>query len=485
MLLQDRLPNNEFTTRSYDDGRVIESQVPENREQYHYSVRLGTDWTIDPASTLSVSGIYDFERHVDVAQVPFILTSTGERERFWFWREEEDTGFANVTLDFQRQLGTPGHELSLNAQYTRGWEDEAYFLNERSRVRDGSDMTHLIAAENTLPVSLDYTRPIRSGRLELGAKLQRRWIPVTYAVERGQQSVIYEGLGNASEWNEDTYAGYVNLVHAKPSYSLEAGLRVEQTEVQYTLPRDNAYYAGSDAYDYFELFPNAKVTYRLSTRNRLIGVYNRRIDRPGEPELRIFPKYDDPELLKVGNPYLRPQFTDAYEIGFGRSWTGGSLTTAVYHRDTKDVFSRVFAIDDSNPSYDIVNRLYENAGNSRQTGLQVVFEQQVLTPWRASGNVNLFRNSIDAFETTLFFPTPRPFSLDASREGAWDLTLNNRVQLPAKWSWMADRADLIFTFSDIFNDFSVEREVAGEGFTALYQNFLETQVATVAWRFRF
>ena len=66
-----------------------------------------------------MSGIYDFETHTDRAQVPFILTSTGQRERFWFWREKEDTGFANVTFNFKRLFATPGHELNLNAQYAR------------------------------------------------------------------------------------------------------------------------------------------------------------------------------------------------------------------------------------------------------------------------------------------------------------------------------------------------------------------------------
>lgn len=516
VLFQDDLPNNEFTTRVYDDGRVVESQVPENREQYHYTIRLGSDVRIDAANSITFSGVYDFERHVDVAQVPFILAPTGERERFWFWREEEDTGFTNINADFQRRFSAPGHGLRLNVQYTRGLEDEAYFLNEVSRVRVGTDMTHLVAAENTLPVSLDYTRPLRTGRLELGGKLQRRWIPVTYTVERGRQSVIYEGLGDFSDWDEDIYAAYANLVHVKPSYSIEAGLRLERTNVSYSIPPDNAYYAGSDAYQYFEPFPNGKLTYRLSPRNRLIAAYNRRIDRPGEPELRIFPKYDDPELLKVGNPYLRPQFTNAYEVGFGRSWTGGSLDTALYHRDIRDAFTRVFAIDDSNPNYDIVNRLFENAGNSRQTGLQVLLEQSVATPWRISGNVNVFRNVIDAFETTLFFPTPRPFALEASRQRSWDVTLNNRFQLPqsielqanyvyyaernvpqgrerarssfdlsAKWPLLNERAELLFTFTDVFNDFAVQREVDGQGFTALYQNFLETQVATVGLKVRF
>src|SRR5687767_14887089 len=195
LLLQDDLPNNEFHTRFYDDGRVIESQVPENREQYHYIVKAGSDWTLDTRNTLSASGIYDFETHTDRAQVPFILTATGETERFWFWREKEDTGFANASLSFKHLFATPGHELSLNTQYTRGWEDEAYFLNERSRVREGTDNTHVVGVENTVPVTLDYVRPLRAGRLELGTKLQYRWLPVTYDVERGVRSVIYEGLG--------------------------------------------------------------------------------------------------------------------------------------------------------------------------------------------------------------------------------------------------------------------------------------------------
>ena len=93
LMLQDDLPNNEFTTRFYDDGRVIESQVPENREQYIYTVRLGSDFAINDRNTITVSGVHNYEHHIDIAQVPFILQQTGQRERFWFWREERGDRF--------------------------------------------------------------------------------------------------------------------------------------------------------------------------------------------------------------------------------------------------------------------------------------------------------------------------------------------------------------------------------------------------------
>ena len=328
--------------------------------------------------------------------------------------------------------------------------------------------------------------------------------------------MIYAGLGDASDWNENLFALYANLVREQGRYSLEAGMRVEQTNVSYIIPSENIYYAGSDRYDYFEMFPNARITYRLNHANRLVVAYNRRVDRPGEPELRIFPKYDDPELLKVGNPFLRPQFINAVEAGYGRSWDGGSATAALYYRDIADSFFRVFAIDDSNPNYDVVNRVYENASNSAQTGVEVVVEQAIVDPWQVSGSVNWFKNAIDAFETTLLFPTQRPFALAASEDDTWDVTLNNRLKLPGavevQLSYiyygqrnvpqgrerarssvdvavqrpvMDDRAELLFTLTDVFNDFAIEHEVDGQGFRALYQNFMETQAATVGLRVRF
>jgi hypothetical protein len=50
---------------------------------------------------------------------------------------------------------------------------------------------------------------------------------------------------------------------------------------------------------------------------------------------------------------------------------------------------------------------------------------------------------------------------------------------------MTERAELVFTFTDIFNDFALQHDTQGRGFTAFYQNFLETQVATVGIRYRF
>ena len=514
--LQRDLPNNEFTTRFYDDGREIRSQVPENRRQIQYIVKGGVDWRTDDNDTLSFSSILDYEHHKDQAQVPFIDAATMDWLRYWYWTEKETTGYLNFNTTYKHDFGDAGHEIKASVQYTRGWEDENYYLNEISPIRVGSDETHLDAREHTIPITVDYVRPLQSGRLEAGAKIQLRRLPIDYDVVRGVSSVIYPGLGNHSRWAENIYGGYLNYVREERRYAVEAGVRLEQTDVSYDLPPENIYYPSSDSYGYFRLFPNVRLTYKLGEETDISAFYNRRIDRPGEPELRIFPKYDDPELLKVGNPYLRPQDTQSIELSVKTGWGSGTISTALYHRMIDDTFLRVFAIDTSSFNYDIVNRIYTNVGNATNTGVELLFTQDVANFLELSGNFNWYKIKIDAYQTTLLFPVPRPFSIQASDDDTWNAKLNGQFTLPhgiemqlglvyyarknipqgaeaarasvdfgISKSIMNDRAEITLSATDIFNTFGIKQNIRGDGFTAVYRNYYETQTVSLGVKYKF
>ena len=511
-----KLPNNEFTTRYYDNGTNTVSQVPENRRQQHYIVNGGMDWYLDDKNTITISGIYDWESHVDTAQVPYINMDTWERYRIWHWNEEEITGYMNYSLNFNHKFAEPGHKLDARVNYTKGWEDESYFLNDSSSIREGKDATHILATEHTTNVSVDYVKPLKSGRMEAGTKLQWRRLPVEYTVIPGSNTIIYPGMGDWSDWGEDIYAGYINYIYEKPKLDIEAGLRAEHTSVFYTIDPANIYYPNSDSYNYFELYPNVRLTFKINDNNRISAFYNRRVDRPGEPELRIFPKYDDPELLKVGNPYLRPQFSQTFELAYKRLWETGSVFISAYHRLIEDAFQRVYSIDDSNPDYSIINKIYQNTGSARNTGMELIFSQSILEFWKLSGSFNGYNNEIDAYSGTLFFPYERPFSIDATSDKTWDSKLNNTFKLKKSWEVqltgiyyaaknipqgkqlarssvdlgikkgiLEGKGEITFSFSDIFNNFGIRQEYKGEGFNALYENYYETQVARIGFKYRF
>lgn len=142
ILRQQRLPNNEFTTRYYDDGSIISSQVPENRKQTHYIFKGGIDYHLNSNNTLSLSGVYDWERHIDSAQVPYLLLPENIRSRYIAWNEEEITGYLNYALRYEHNFSQPGHIFNAGLQYSRGWEDETYHINDSSFVRtNGRDIT--------------------------------------------------------------------------------------------------------------------------------------------------------------------------------------------------------------------------------------------------------------------------------------------------------------------------------------------------------
>ncbi len=515
VLAQRKLPNNEFTTRTYDDGRRTLSQVPENRRQIHYVLKSGLDYELNDRNQLSFSAIYDYEKHVDTAQVPYINTIENQRYRYWNWKEVESTGYINGRIDWRHNLGSPGHQLELAAQYTRGKEDEQYFLNDSSAVRIGRDTSHLIAVEHTTAFNLDYVRPLAGGRLEAGGQVRYRRLPVGYEIGQGVNSIIYPGLGDASRWTEDLYAAYANYVYETPHFEAEAGLRAEQTAVTYALSPENIYYDENDAYDYFRLYPNVRLTYKVNATNKVSAFYNRRVDRPGEPELRAFAKYDDPELLKVGNPFLRPQFTESVEVAYRRLWETGSAYVAAYGRTSTDAFQRIFDIDSSNPDYQIVNRIYQNTGRATNRGVEVLVSQEVSDFWKLSLGGNFYRIGIDAYRGTLLFPTVRPFAIAEQRGTTWDLKFNNQLTLAKDWNLQltaiylaarpipqgrelarssidfaisrpvfAGKGEVTLAATDLFNGFGLRQEIVGDGFRAEYQNYYESQVVRVGMKWK-
>lgn len=510
VIRQHRLPNNEFTTRYYDDGSGYASQVAENRVQTHYNVKAGIDWVINARNSLTVFGIYDYESHRDTSRIGYFDLQTMESRRNWSFDEDEATGYANVSVGHKYKFEEAGHEWNSTFQYTKGWEDETYNLYEAYDEHIHYNQTHVIAPEHTFQLTTDYMKPLRIGRLEAGAKGQFRNMPITYDVIRGVGSPIYEGLGDWSNWNEKIGSTYLNLIIEQPKYDIEAGLRAEYTNVKYEISPENIYYdPPTDSYDYFDLFPNIRLTYKINPMHRLSLFYNKRIDRPGEGDLRIFPKYDDPELLKVGNPYLRPQYTHNIELAYKLLWGSGSFFIAGYHKMINDSFTRIYAIDEQNTEQNIINKVYQNTGKSTNTGIEIVFDQVATKWWTLSGSLNWYRNKINAYTGIMYFPYEHPFAINQSSDSPWYAKLNNqfsvwkdmKIQLSGSYfatkgtvqgkelsRWGVDtgikkpilkgKVELILSATDIFNTMGVRQQIDGDGFKAIYENFYETQIVS-------
>ena len=512
---QRQLPNNEFTTRNYTDGSFIISQIPENRTQTHYLIKGGIDWQLNENNIFSLSGMYDYESHLDKTDAGF-FNKNMELGRTWQWDEHENTGLANISGTFKHKFINPGQELNATLQYTNGWENEKYYLREISSLRIGEDTTHVIAKEHITQLYVDYVHPVSNGRFEAGAKGHIRRLPVTYDVYKGNNSIIYSGLGNWSDWGEDVAALYANWIFETTKMGVEIGLRTEYTHIFYDISPNNIYYPSNDEYDYWKLYPNVRLTWKINQHNRLSVFYNHRIDRPSEAELRIFPKYDDPELLKVGNPYLRPQYTHNFELTYKYLWNSGSVFLSGYHKIIEDPYLRIYAIDEHSADYSIINKVYENTGKTTNTGMELIAEQRISKVWRVSGSFNFFHNRISAYDGILYFPYERPFFISKSDDNTWYAKINNQysiggscqiqlsgvyfapmnipqgrrlgrggIDIGFKKNFYKDRMELLISMRDILNTMAIKETVYNDGFEATYENYYETQVITAGVKVKF
>ena len=513
-IVRSRLNTNEFTTRTYSNGDpTINSQFLENRTQQLYNIKGGIDWYIDPNNTITIYGLFEDEYHIDRGHVPYDYAN-GVRKRFWTWNEDENTRFINYAANFRHNFSQPGHALEAGFLYTKGGEDELFAFTDSSAVRNSTDETHLIVNEIVTNFNVDYVKPLRFGRIELGSKIQLRNIPITYKITPGESSILDTHLGEWSEYNEDIYSAYVNLVHETTKFDIEGGIRAEQTFVKYDIDPANNYYNNNDTYNKFSLFPNIRLSYKFNPLNKISIFYNNRIDRPGEFELRPFPKYDDPEILKTGNPYLRPQYTQTFEIAYKRSWENGSVYFAGFYRLIDNIFSRIYTID-AQSSTSIINTIPQNLGKGTNLGFETAFEQKVTKNWNLDGSINWYANKINAFSGTAIYPYAQSFNFEESKSNTWNCKLNNNIKLPyqtdlqisavyyapniipqgkvmerysidlgLKKQAFKGKAEISLAASDLLNTFGLRQVIHGDGFDLTTANYYETQAITLGLKYK-
>jgi outer membrane receptor protein involved in Fe transport len=230
-------------------------------------------------------------------------------------------------------------------------------------------------------------------------------------------------------------------------------------------------------------------------------------------DIRIFPKYDDAEIIKVGNPALRPQFTNSMEIGYKKSWGKGSLYSAIYHRVANGTITRISTIV---PPSKLIYALFQNVDKSYNTGIEMVWAQEISSCYSFNINLNGYRNQIDAFAVENKYPSTHTFSADRQEIYSGNVKFNNTVhfsenldaQLTAiylapdlipqgkiqarfsldlglKKAIQKGKGELFFNATDLLNTMIVRKEINGQGFNYTSSEYAETQVIRRGYSYKF
>ncbi len=512
ILHQKRLNKNEFTDRVYENGDQITQQYQENRTQTAITVKSGVDWLPDDQNSFTVSGLYGREGHIDRGDLPYFNAQTEERNQLWQFYEDEVNSTITVSGAYGHTFKQPGHRLEAGFNYSFLREDEKYFITNTLPAVLGQDSFKLIADQYVTDVNVDYVRPLKHGRIETGAKFRWRNIPTNMQFFPGTNSPMDIDADGKAVYNEVIPALYGNYVYESKRVEVEAGLRVEYVKVNYEVePNHNTY--RSDGYQYTQPFPNLRLAYLINDKNRISLFYNRRVDRPDEGDLRIFPKYDDPQILKVGNPALRPQFTRTLEVGYKTNWEKGYFYSAGYHRRLSGVITRIVT---AIPGGTTLYSLMQNADRGYNTGLELVLNQEVTQWFSFNVNLNIYENVLEGFSVENQYPAPVIYQGERLQNYTGNLKFNGNVHLPdqldlqltgiylapdivpqgeiaarysvdvgLKKALQKGRGELFFNASDLFNTMRIKRDIRTSGVHLRSTDLYETQIIRIGYSYKF
>lgn len=504
------LNKNEFTDRFYDDGQVVRQQVKRNRNTNIVTGKTGIDYNIDQNNSLSFSALFSSEKIIDRGDEPFFNINLSERQRLWQFLEDELKTTVTATSAFQHKFSQPGRLLNIGLNYTFHREDEKYYFTNIMPTFTGKDAFKLLSDENVADLNVDYIQPLRYGRIEAGLKIRKRYIPTNMQFFPGLNSPIDSLAGGWANYNETIPALYGNYVFENQQLEVEAGLRVEYVNLKYRVNPSHPTYQSS-GYDYAQPFPNVRFAYKIDDHNRVSLFFNRRVDRPNEVDIRIFPKYDDAEIIKIGNPSLRPQFTNTIEAGYKTNWAKGYLYAAAFHRSTSGTISR---IGSTVPGSTIIYNIFQNAGKSFNTGAELIWQQQLSNWLSLNASTSVYQNRINAFTVENKYPVSNIYTSEKQQL----ISGNGKVNFQFKFSKLLEaqissvylapdiipqgktgarfsvdagvkrivnKGEFFINATDIFNTLVIRKTVNGAGFHYTSSDYYETQVVRVGYAYKF
>ncbi len=511
-LYTETLNKNEFVTRTYNNGTVIHQQTKRNRNTHFLTTKAGIDWNVGNADIVTVSGLFGIEKIIDRGDEPFFNGDFSKRERLWRFLEDELKTTAVATVAWQHKFKQAGHLLNMGLNYTFHREDEKYNFENIFPTYTGLDSFKLLSDEHVTDLNIDYNKPLKHGRFEGGLKFRYRNIPTNMQFKPGVNSPLDTNAGGAATYREIIPALYGNYIYESENIEAEIGLRVEYVDLQYRVNANHNTYK-SDGYDYTQPFPNIRFAYKIDERNKISLFFNRRVDRPNEVDIRIFPKYDDAEIIKVGNPALQPQFTNSYELGYKANLKKGYFYSALYHRSTAQTITRIAT---QVPPATLIYTVFQNAGRSANTGLELVLQQDFSKAFSFNTNFNIYRNSIDAFTIQNKYPVPSLYAANKEQLTSGNIKVNGvyhfpkqvdlqltgiylapdiipqgrigtrfSVDLGIKKMIQKSKGELFFNASDIFNTLKIRKDINGNGFRLAGTDYYETQVFRLGYSYKF
>ena len=200
------------------------------------------------------------------------------------------------TIGLIHKIDSTGKEFSLSADYLHHAVDNDQYHNDLFLYTSQNEVMAESAGTKKGTIDLlsmrsDFTYPVNEKLLlESGIKSEYVNIDNTSDYKNREQQEWEPDYGLSSHfiYKENINALYFNSRIARYKFVLEAGLRIENTNIKGQLPGNRLQADSSFSKSYINLFPSVTLSYKAGKNHTLESIYRRRIDRPNYQDMNPF-----------------------------------------------------------------------------------------------------------------------------------------------------------------------------------------------------
>ena len=381
-----------------------------------------------------------------------------------------DNGDHKLVADFDFEFGEEDGRNNFEQFVEQGTGNEV-----RQRTNAGE-----IYREARL--DLDYEQPLgESAKMEAGFRFNYDWQDNDYTVEEFENGSWIRTPENIGAADNFTYVENVNAAYAifngelKP-FTYQLGVRAENTNIESELDQSGT----TSSQSYTDFFPSVFLSYTINELNSLQASYSRRISRPWSGQLLPFTEIENERNREIGNPNLKPEFGNSYELGYLRYWETGSVLTSLYYRYRTQVIEDIETTEIINGQPVNIEQPI-NLASEDAWGVEFSADQELFDGLQLSGSLNIYQSSREGeFQNVLYTSETETFTsrlrvryqfLDGWNfqsyifyRGAQETTQGRRagrsfVGTGLSKELLDGRANISINVRDLFNSRNSDREI--------------------------
>ncbi|RPI14158.1 MAG: TonB-dependent receptor [Ignavibacteriae bacterium] len=482
-----------------------------NKMNGHFG-KVSLDYFINPMHVITLSSGIRYRTHNrnesttnSIWDAQRILTSSSVTKN-----NSTDKGYdLDFSLAYFGKFKNPKQTLAGEISYDRDKDDEDLSLNSSAYDETGTLIDNVFlqntknkGTSDDFTARLDYVQPLgENSKLEVGVRGDYRKNDDDFTSEHfdyTQNAWVPDiNINNHFIYKEQIYAGYSIFQSKIGNFGYQLGLRVEHTKSNGDLVTTGQNFDKN----YTSFFPTINLSQQLSKSDEIQLGYTRRIHRPRLRFLNPFTDYSDPYNLRTGNPNLKPEYIDSYELSYVKYLGQTTITPSVFVRNTHDAITRTYTLLDSNTSLST----FDNIATQLAYGTELIAVSQ-LTPWlNLNGTVSYFKvelrdnnsnitNSNYTWMGRLMstIKLPEGFNIQLSYNYMGENVTTQGSSKPIQFLDAALKKDLFdgrasvnLRVSDIFKTMNFDVALSGSNFSQSFKRSRDSRTAFLTFTYNF